>query len=216
MTSVFLADDHPVVRQGLRTLLAGEPDLQVVGEESDGLRVAALVERLAPDVLLLDVSMPGKNGLEVTREVAQRSPRTRVLILSMHANEEYVLEALRAGAAGYVLKDSAPEEILRAVRDVAAGRRHLGPPFSDRAVEAYAERTQPEALDPFRSLTDREREVLQMAAEGHGNAEIGRRLFISPRTVEVHRANLMRKLGLANQTDLVRFALRRGILPADR
>jgi len=188
MTTIVLADDHHVVRQGLRSLLEAESDFSVVGEAGDGLEATQLVERLQPDVLVLDLMMPSLNGLEVTRQVSQRSPRTHVVILSMHPNEAYVLEALRAGAAAYVLKES---------------------------IEVYMQKAESAALDPYETLTAREREVLHLVAEGHTNAEIADRLFISRRTVETHRANLMRKLGLRTQTDLISYALRRGILPME-
>jgi len=215
MTTIVLADDHHVVRQGLRSLLEAEPDFSIVGEAGDGLEAAQLVERLQPDVLVLDLMMPGLNGLEVTRQVSQRSPQTHVVILSMHPNEAYVLEALRAGAAAYVIKESTSAELVRAVREAVAGRRYLSPPLSERAIEVYMQKAESAALDPYETLTAREREVLHLAAEGHTNAEIADRLFISRRTVETHRANLMRKLGLRSQTDLIRYALQRGILPME-
>ncbi len=215
MTTIVLADDHHIVRQGLRSLLEAESDFSVVGETGDGVEAAQLVERLRPDVLVLDLMMPGLNGLEVTRQVSQRSPQTRVVILSMHANEAHVLEALRAGAVAYVLKESTSAELVRAVREAVAGRRYLSPPLSERAIEAYMQKAESVALDPYETLTAREREVLYLVAEGHTNAEIADRLFISRRTVETHRANLMRKLDLRTQTDLISYALRRGILPME-
>jgi two-component system response regulator NreC len=215
-TTIVLADDHHVVRQGLRVLLEAEPDFRVVGETGDGLAVLNLVERLKPDVLILDIIMPGSSGLEVTREVGRHSPGTRVVILSMHANEAYVLEALQAGAMAYVLKGSTSEELVDAVREVAAGRRYLSSPLTERAVEAYVQKAKAAALlDPYETLTTREREVLHLAAEGYTNAEIADRLFISQRTVETHRANMMRKLDLRTQTDLIRYALQRGIIPLE-
>jgi two-component system response regulator NreC len=215
MTSIFLADDHQVVRQGLRALLEAEPDFRLIGEAGDGLETAQLVENLEPDVLIIDLMMPNLNGLEVTRQVSQRSPRTHVVILSMHANEAYVLEALRNGAAGYVLKDSSAADLVKAVREVVAGRRYLSPPLSERAIEAYLHKAQAAELDPYETLTTREREVLHLAVEGYSNAEIAAHLSISPRTAETHRANMMRKLDLRTQTDLIRYALRRGILPME-
>lgn len=213
--TIVLADDHQVVRQGLRALLEAEPDFRLIGEAGDGLETAQLVERLQPDVLIVDLMMPNLNGLEVTRQASQRSPQTRVVILSMHANEAYVLEALRNGAAGYVLKDSSAADLVQAVREVIAGRRYLSPPLSERAIEAYLHKAGAAALDPYETLTTREREVLHLAAEGYTNAEIAARLSISPRTAETHRANMMRKLELRTQTDLIRYALRRGILPME-
>ena len=214
-TTVVLADDHHIVRQGLRVLLEAEGDFSVIGEEADGLKVVELVERLRPNVLLLDVMMPGLNGLEITRQIAKRAMQTRVVILSMHASETYVLEALRHGAAGYVLKDANPTELVQAVREVRAGRRYLSRGLSERAIDAYAEKAQAAPADAYETLTTREREVLQLVAESSSASEIAARLGISPRTVETHRENLMRKLGLKSQTDLIRYALRRGILPLE-
>lgn len=215
LTTIVLADDHRVVREGLRALLAAEPDFSVVAEAADGLDTVNLVGRLKPNVLVVDLMMPGLSGLEVTRQVRQRLPRTHIVILSMYANEAYVLEALRNGAAAYVLKDSSAADLVHAVREVVAGRRYLSPPLSERAIETYAEKAKSTSLDPYETLTTRERQVLHLAAEGHTNTEIGDRLSISPRTVETHRANLMRKLGLDTQTDLIRYALQRGIIPLD-
>ena len=215
MVNIVLADDHPVVRRGLRVLIEAEPDLRLVGEAQDGLEGVQLVERLKPDVLILDLMMPGLNGLEVARQVAQCSPKTRVVILSMHVNEAYVLEALRSGASGYVLKDASAAELIRAVREVFSGRRYLSPPLSETAVDAYLQKAEEAGQDSYGALTDREREVLHLAADGLSNAEVAARLFISPRTVEIHRGNLMRKLGLKGQVDLIRYALRRGILPME-
>ena len=159
--------------------------------------------------------LPGLNGLEVARQVQQRAPKTRVVILSMHENEAYVLQALRNGAAGYVLKQSSAATLIQAVTEVSQGRRFLSPSLSDRAVEAYLQKAEPTSFDLYETLTSREREVLQLAAEGHNNPEIAERLFISCRTVETHRANLLRKLNLHSQTDLIRYALRKGILPLE-
>jgi len=211
MITILLADDHSIVRQGLRALLEVEPDFCIVGEAADGLEVTQLIEYLQPDVLVLDLMMPGLDGLEVTRRVNQRSPQTRIIILSMYGNEAYVVEVLRNGAAGYVLKKSTADELVRAVRAVVAGQRYLSPPLSEQTIETYMQKADESTQDLYDLLTTREREVLYLVAEGHTNAEIAARLFISPRTVEMHRANLMRKLDLRSQADLIRYALRRGI-----
>jgi len=216
-TTIILAEDHHIVRQGLRALLEAEPDIQIVGEAANGLEAAQLAESRQPDVMIVDLMMPGLNGLEVTRQVAQRSPHTQVIILSAFENEAYVTEALGSGAAGYVLKKSSAADLVQAVREVVAGRRYLSPSLSERAIEAYVryvQQVRDSDLDPYKTLTPREREVLHLAAEGHTNAEIAERLSISPRTVETHRANMMRKLGLRTSTDLIRYAMQRGILPA--
>ncbi|MCX6020986.1 MAG: response regulator transcription factor [Chloroflexi bacterium] len=211
--SILLAEDHQIVRQGLRALLVSEPDFVLVGEATNGLEALELAERQQPAVLVLDLMMPGLHGLEVIRRLRQTAPRTRVVVLSMHSTEAYVLEALRYGANAYLLKDSSIAELAQAVRAAAVGQRYLGAPLSQHAIEAYLERAHAAPLDPYETLTDRERQVLQLAAEGFGAAEIAARLSISPRTVETHRSNLMRKLELHGQSDVIRFALRRGLLP---
>jgi DNA-binding NarL/FixJ family response regulator len=211
--TVVLADDHRVVRQGIRAMLEAEPDVRVIGEAGTGREALRLVERLGPDVLVLDLIMPELGGLEVVRQLKKLSPDTHVVILSMHKDESYVMQALKYGAAGYVLKDSGAEDLVKAVREAAADRRYLSPPLSDAAVDAYVKRGDAAAPDFYDSLSSREREVFHLAAEGYTNTEIGKRLFISPRTVEIHRANMMAKLGLRDRTQLIRYALRRGILP---
>jgi len=209
-----LADDHPIVREGLRALLEADPEFSVVGQADDGEEVPALVEHHRPDVLVLDLMMPGRSGLDVTRELAQCPDAPRVLILSVHESEGYVFEALRSGAAGYVLKQAPAAELALGIRAVASGVRYLSPPLTERALEAYVRRAGGEP-DPYETLTPREREVLGLAAEGHSNADIAAHLFISRRTVESHRARAMRKLGLRSHVDLVLFALRRGIVAED-
>lgn len=214
--TIILADDHWVVRQGLRALLEEEPDFRVIGEASDGLEAARVVEQMKPDILVLDLMMGGINGLEVARQVSKHPSETKVVILSMYGNESYVLEALRAGARAYVLKESTSDELVRAIREVMAGHRYLGSPLSERAIEIYLQKTEPTTQDAYDTLTTREREVLHLAAQGYTNAEIAQRLFISRRTVEIHRANMLRKLGLRTQhIQLVQYAVQRGILPAD-
>lgn len=213
MTTVVLADDHELVRRGLRGLLEAEPDCRILAEATDGLAAVQAVAKLKPTVLFLDLSLPRLHGLEVLKQVRVDSPHTKVIILSMHDDEPYVIEALRAGAMAYVLKGSDSAEIARAFHEVLAGRRFLSAPLSEWAISALATRTSDNS-DPMQSLTAREREVLQLAAAGLGNPEIAERLFISPRTAETHRTNFMRKLGLQTQTDLVRFAIRKGIIEA--
>ncbi len=213
MTTVVLADDHELVRRGLRGLLEAEPDCRILAEATDGLAAVQAVAKFKPTALFLDLSLPRLHGLEVLRQVRVDSPHTKVIILSMHDDEPYVIEALRAGAMAYVLKGSDSSEIARAFHEVLAGRRFLSAPLSEWAINALATRTA-DAADPMQSLTAREREVLQLAAAGLGNPEIAERLFISPRTAETHRTNFMRKLGLQTQTDLVRFAIRKGIIEA--
>ena len=215
MITVFLADDHHVVRRGIKALLEAEPDIQVTGEAGTGVDAAQMAQRLKPDVLVVDLMLADMSGLGVIRQVRKRSPHTVAVVLSMYGNDCYVVEALQAGAVAYVLKDSPPEELLRAVREAAAGRRYLAPPLSDRAIEAYLRRSEESKLDPYDMLTSREREVLHLAAQGLTSPEVANRLCISPRTVEVHRARVMHKLGLRNRVELIHYAVRKGILPKE-
>ena len=212
---VLIVDDHDIVRQGLRAILESEPYLQIVGEASDGLEAVGLVERLQPHVLVLDLMIPGLNGFEVTRQVRKRSPHTHVVILSMYSDEAYVLEALRAGAEAYVLKESPSDELVRAIREATAGRHYLSPPLSEHAIAAYVKKAEATIVDPYETLTSRERQVLYLAASGHTNAKIAAMLVISTRTVETHRAHVMRKLGLRTQGDLIRYALERQLVPKE-
>jgi DNA-binding NarL/FixJ family response regulator len=211
--TVVLAEDHGVVRQALRSLIEKEFGFSVVGEASDGLQVADIVERTRPDVLILDLVLPGLGGLDVAREVVRRSPRTRIVILSMHASEAFVVQAFRSGASAYVVKDSSGAELLRAIQAVLAGRRHLSPPLSDRAIELYVARAKAAEVDLYERLTTRERQVLHLASEGLSNPAIGERLGISPRTAQTHRAHVMEKLGLRTRRDLIVYAVNRRLLP---
>jgi len=207
--TILLADDHRIVRQGLRAILKAEPGLRVVGEAANGLETLRLVEQLLPDVLVLDLMLPGLDGFKVIRQVTRRQPQTRIVVLSMHANEAYVQEAIQAGAYAYVLKESSADELVQAIRAVLAGNRFLSPPVSEQALKAYSERARSAPFDPYETLTAREREVLRLTVEGRTSPEIARQLFISRRTVESHRANMMRKLGLRNQKELISYAVRR-------
>ncbi|MHB8855694.1 MAG: response regulator [Bellilinea sp.] len=213
MITVLLADDHIVMRQGLRALIDSQTDLEVVGEASNGHEALEMIHQKKPAVSVLDLMMPGLSGLEVTRQVWRIS---QVLILSMHADEAYVIEALRKGASGYVLKDATANELIQAIRIVASGQRYLSSPFSERAISAYIQRVKTGSLEPYDTLTTREREILQLVAEGRNSAEIAQRLSISPRTVEAHRASLNRKLDIHSQADLIRLAMKKGLLPLDK
>jgi DNA-binding NarL/FixJ family response regulator len=216
MTTIVLADDHPLIRQGVRIVLESQQDYQVVGEADDGLAALELVERLQPDILIVDVMLPGLNGLEVTRRVQAAGLYTHVIVLSMHANESYVLDALRNGATGYVLKATPAASVVDAVRAALAGRRYLSPPLTEIAIEAYIRKVDDMSaqFEGYKLLSAREREVFQLTAEGLSNAVISERLQISPRTTETHRTHIMRKLRLHSPADLVRYAIQHGIIEA--
>jgi DNA-binding NarL/FixJ family response regulator len=212
---VVLADDHTLVRAGLRGLLQGIAGIEVVGEAEDGHEALRLAGELHPDVMVLDISMPGLNGLDAAAQVVKLDARIRVLVLSMHSAEEYVLRALRAGCAGYLLKRSAVSELEVAVRAVARGETYLSPSVSKQVVDDYVGRTGG-AADPLEALTPRQREILQLVAEGHTSKEIAERLQLSFKTVEAHRAQIMDRLGLEDVTGLVRFALRVGLVMPEK
>lgn len=211
-TSVVIADDHLVVRRGLRALFESEPDIAVVGEAGDGLETIELVLRLLPDVLVLDLMLPDVSGMTVLGQLTERQVQTRVVVLSMHAGDFYVAEALRQGATAYVVKDASAAELVEAVHHAARGERFLSSPLSEARIEAYAASQTATGRDGYDTLTAREREVLLLAAQGLTNAEIGTRLGISRRTAETHRANLLRKLALRGQQDIIKYALKRGLL----
>ncbi len=205
---ILLADDHSVVRQGFRLLLDRETDMEIVGEASNGREAVALAEKLLPDLVVMDVSMPELNGIEATRRIAAAVPHARVLALSMHKDSVYVREILKAGARGYLLKDSIDRDLLTAVRAVAKGDGYLSPGVSDAVLNEYRR----QVANPIDLLSSREREVLQMIAEGKTNKEIAGILNLSVYTVEAHRGNIMEKLNLHSINDLVRFAVRNGLV----
>jgi DNA-binding NarL/FixJ family response regulator len=211
--SVLLADDHELVRAGLRSLLQAIPGVRVVAEADDGRKTLDLVRTHLPDVVLMDISMPGLNGLEATSRIVKEFPRTRVIVLSMHKVEEYVLGALRNGAAGYLLKDSSPSELEAAVRAVARGESYLSPPISRQVIDSYRLRT--ESANPLDVLTPRQREILQLIAEGRSTKDIASLLDVSVKTVETHRAQLMERLDVHDVPGLVRFAIRTGLTTPD-
>lgn len=213
MNTIILADDHQILREALRLLLETQADFQVVAEAGDGLVTLELVEKFHPDVLILDMMMPGLSGLEVARRVRRNFPKMKVIILSMYDMESYVVDSLLAGVAGYVLKKSSSQELISAIRQVLGGNLYLSPSLNERAIQAYIQRGQEAHLeDPFKTLTDREREVFQLAVEGLNNPQIAGRLCLSARTVEMHRGNLMKKLGLRSQTELVIYAVKHNMI----
>ena len=216
MTTIIIADDHAIVRQGLKAILEDEQGLTVIGEASSGIDTIHMCSKLKPDVLILDIMMDDISGIEVTRQLSEAVPHTAIIILSMYGDKRHVLEALQAGAKAYVIKKSVSSELINALREVLVGRRYLGPSLAEVVVDAYLSKTESSPTDPYDTLSTREREVLHLAAHGHTNSEIAERLCISRRTVETHRANAMRKLNLNNQSELLRYALQRGILPPDQ
>ncbi|MFC1997008.1 response regulator [Chloroflexota bacterium] len=212
---VIIADDHPIVRKGLRGLLEEEPDIIVVGEAKDGTEALTLIEELRPDIAIVDMMMPGHNGLEVIRQAKKFFPSMDIVVLSMNSNDAYVLEALKRGASGYVLKETGPSELVQCVKTVLSGKHFLSAQLPEYLLFEYHQLSENYLSDPYENLTNREREILQLSAEGLTSTEISERLSISSRTVELHRSNMMEKLNLRHQTDLVRFAIKRGILILD-
>ncbi len=208
MIRILLADDHSLVRHGFRMILSAQPDMEIAGEAGNGKEAVELAQKLKPDVVVMDVAMPELNGIEATRRLIELSPRTRVLALSMHKDAVYVREILRAGARGYLLKDSADADLIAAVRAVAKGEGYLSPGVSDAVLSDYRRHV----TDPLDLLTSREREVLQLIAEGKTNKEIATSLNLSVYTVEAHRGRLMEKLNLHSTGELVRFAVRSGLI----
>jgi DNA-binding NarL/FixJ family response regulator len=211
---VLLVDDHTILREGIRALLSSEPDIRVVGEASDGLEALEQVPRLEPQVVIMDLVMPRMNGLEATRQIRARYPDVRILILSMYDDDEYVREITQAGASGYVLKRVATEDLVRAIHEVHRGASFLYPPIAAKLMD-YVRRTQGTPNGEPEALTPREREVLKLIAEGNTNQAIAETLGLSRKTVESHRANIMRKLDLHDVTDLVKYALRKGLITLD-
>jgi two-component system response regulator NreC len=213
-TKVLLVDDHAILREGLRMVLESQPQITVVGEAEDGRQAVEMAEQLHPDVVVMDIAMPNLNGLEATRQIKRRMPQIKVVILTMHENHQYLLQIVKAGATGAVLKRSAGAELVQAVKAAARGESFFSPSIASLLVEDYRLRLQGD-VDPIETLTDREREVLQLVAEGKTNQEIADQLFISIKTVQTHRAHIMEKLDAHDRTDLVKHAIRTGMIQPD-
>jgi two-component system NarL family response regulator len=208
---ILLVDDHVLVREGLRSILQSEPDLVVVGEAGDGRMALQMAEKLQPEIVVMDIAMPGLNGIEASRQIAHYSPTTRLIALSTYSDKRYVLAMLEAGACGYVVKESASDELLRAIRAVSSGQKYLSASIAGMVVDSYLNREFSNGGSASDTLGPREREVLQLIAEGKSSPQIAEMLHISPSTVEAHRRNIMRKLDLHNIADLTKFAVREGL-----
>lgn len=214
--TVLLAEDHTIVRKGLLSLLQDETDIDVVGEAADGHEAVRLARQLQPDVVIMDITMPLLNGLEATRHIKRDRADTCIVVLTVHSTEEYIYQILKAGASGYIIKQAAPSELVMAIRSAYAGHTFLSPSVSGVVIQEYIEGAQQsEVTDEYELLTDREREVLQLLAEGHSTRDIAELLVVSVKTIETHRANLMNKLDIHNLPDLTRFAIRKGVVPLE-
>ncbi|MEO8972278.1 MAG: response regulator transcription factor [Ktedonobacteraceae bacterium] len=210
---ILLADDHTILRAGLKMMLNAQPDMEVVGEAQDGSHAISETRRLQPDIVLMDVTMPDINGIEATRQIKKIQPEVKILVLTMHENDEYVFQALRAGASGYMLKEAADTELITALHVIQSGQFYLSPSAQSVMVGDYLQRVHSgEEKDSYSSLTEREREILRFVAEGYTNNQIAERLVISPKTVDTHRTHVMDKLNLHSRAELVKYAMRRGLL----
>ncbi len=210
---IVLADDHTILREGLRALLSADPDFEIVGEAGNGREAVRCVEKLGPGLLLMDLSMPRMSGMEAINEIKKRYPETKIIALTVHKTEEYLLSTLQAGVDGYVLKDATHDELVMAIHNVMAGKPYLSPGISDKVIEGYLEGKESSlSVSSWQRLSQREREVLKLIAEGYKNKEIAEDLCISLKTVEKHRANLMKKLDLHNAAGLTVYAMKRGLV----
>lgn len=213
MIRILLADDHAVMRRGLRALLEGHQDFSVVGEANDGREAVSLAESLKPDVVVMDLTMPNLNGTEAARQITSKFPHVAVIILSMHSDESYVLRALKAGARGYLVKESAEDDLINAIRTVSQGKAFFSPAVSKMLVEDYVRQLQDKDIeDSYELLTAREREILQLVAEGKSNKDVANMLNLSVYTVETHRSNVMEKLNLHTVPELILYAVRKGVV----
>lgn len=210
---ILLADDHTILRAGLRMMLNAQPDMEVIGEAQDGRQAINTTMTLQPDIVLMDITMPDMNGIEATKQIKRVAPEVKVLVLTMHENDEYVFQALRAGASGYILKEAADTELITALHVLRSGQFYLSPSAQSVIVGDYLQRVHTgEEKDSYNNLTEREKEILKLVAEGYTNNQIAERLVISPKTVDTHRTHVMDKLNLHSRAELVKYAMRRGLL----
>lgn len=210
--TVFLSDDHKMVREGFRLLLETQPDIKVVGEAGNGRDTVRQIKKLVPDIALIDIAMPELNGIEATRQISEECPSTKVIILSMYSTSHHIFRAFKAGARGYILKESAGDGVIKAIRTVHSGKVYLCEEISETVIDNYIKMSETEkADDPLSCLKPREREILQLLVEGNSNVRIAELLFLSPKTVETYRSHLMQKLGISDLPGLVKFAIQHGI-----
>ena len=213
---VLVADDHTILRQGIKSLLANEEEIEVIGEAKNGREALAIIEETLPDVILMDIAMPGLNGLEATRRIKKKFPRMKVLVLTMYTNEEYIFQILNAGANGYLVKETAFQDLISAIKAVYKNEAFMSPSISKKVINSYIKRAQNDEKQTCEILTTREREILQLIVEGNSSKKIAEILFISPKTVETHRTHIMDKLNIHNRTGLVKYAIRKGIVDVDK
>ena len=213
---VVVADDHTILRQGIKALLNNQEEIEVVGGAKDGWEAIKAIEELLPVVFLMDIARPGLNGLEATRRIKKKFPKTKVVVLTMHTNEEYIFQILNAGADGYLVKETAFQDLISAINSVHRGEAFMSPSISKKVMTDYIQRAQGEERVGFDTLTTREREILQLVAEGNSNKKIAEVLFISPKTVETHRAHIMDKLNIHDRAGLIKYAIRKGMINLDK
>ena len=213
---VLVADDHTILRQGIKALLDNQEGIEVIGEAKDGREALEIIEETLPDVILMDIAMPGLNGLEATRRIKKKFPRMKVLVLTMYTNEEYIFQILNAGANGYLVKETAFQDLISAIKAVYKNEAFMSPSISKKVINSYIKRAQDDEEQTCEILTTREREILQLIAEGNSSKKIAEGLFISPKTVETHRTHIMDKLNIHNRTGLIKYAIRKGMVDVDK
>jgi len=213
---VVIADDHTILRQGIKSLLDSQEGIEVMGEAKDGREAIKIIEELLPDVILMDIAMPGLNGLEATRRIKKKFPKIKVLVLTMYTHEEYIFQILNAGADGYLVKETAFQDLISAINAVYKGEAFMSPSISKKVINTYMQRARGEEDEVCDTLTTREREILQLIAEGNTNKKIAEALFISPKTVETHRTHIMDKLNIHDRIGLVKYAIRKGMVDVDK